>query len=688
MSQGEMGCSPTRPYSKERRRYAIEILVLALLYYGNAAIGLRLETAYGGLTPIWPPSGLAVAIFLVRGRRYWPVLALGEFATALTLHQSPLAGLIGGLAQILEALLAVTLLRHKKVRDVADSARSVLWFALLGAAIPPLASSAIGATSLRLMGYLTADAYPSGFLTWWLGDAIGILVLTPVLVHLVSLRRRAADRGTALRLALYAVALVAAGLAIALYGDARSYYLFFLLIPLVVVAAIRFGLAGAGATALVLMVIVYGMRPEDLRGGDFLTAVRMAFVGISAFTGYLVAGFMAERAAAEAELREMHAAVEQAKKMQAIGTLAGGIAHDFNNILSGIMGYADLAIAFHLPEESAAADDVRQILVACRRAADLVRQILSFSRSSEVEPQIIDAVPVVEEVAQLYGSSLPPTVALGVQVSATNTHVRSAPTQIHQILMNLLTNAGHAIPDARGRIDVRLSGRVIGAAMEPPGGLAAGEYLEIAVADTGVGMEPAIAEKIFEPYFTTKGPGKGTGLGLSVVHGTVKELGGRIEVESAPGAGTTVRVLLPAAATTGTPEEAREVPLPRGSEAILYVDDNPLLTDIAAKFLGGLGYAVTTCDDGVQAARRFEASPDAFRLVVTDLWLPGMTGLELARAVRAARPELPVILSTGNPDNVTKEQLAEVRVRAVAKKPLNLRELAALIREELDRAEP
>ena len=670
-------------------RYWVMVPLLALVYWGGASLGLLLETAYGGVTPIWPPSGFAVALFLVWGRRFWPVLALGEFATALTLQQSPLAGLIGGGAQILEALLALHLLRRARVTELTSSPRAVLGFALLGATLPPLVSSSIGATSLTLLGYLERPAYLGGILTWWLGDAISILVLTPVLVKLASPPRHLLERGTALPFAAFALAMLLVGLAIVFWGNERSYYLFFLLLPFVVIAAVRFGLAGASGAALMLMVIVYGMRPQDLRGGDFLTAVRMVFVGISAFTGYLVAGFMRERAQTETRLREMQAVVENARKMQAIGTLAGGVAHDFNNIISGIMGCADLALNFHLPEKHPATDDLRQIVVACRRAADLVRQILTFSRSSEVKPQVMDAAPVVREVARLFGSSLPATADLRVDVTATNTHVRAAPTQLHQILMNLLTNAGQALPDTRGTIEVQLTDRVVGsAAPSRPEGLPAGEYLVITVKDSGVGMNREIAAKIFEPYFTTKEPGKGTGLGLAVVHGIVKELGGHIAVGSTPGQGTAVRVTLPAVAVTeteGRAEDTAAPPLSRGVEPILYVDDNPLLTDIAAKFLGGLGYAVTTCEDGLTAAQRFAADPDRFRLVVTDLRLPGLNGIELCRAIHARRPGVPILLSTGTPDHLNPGELAALGVRGVARKPVNLRDLAALIRGELDR---
>ena len=786
-------------------RFWVAVPLLALVYYASAVLGLQLRSASAGLTPIWPPSGIALAIFLVRGRRYWPVLVLGEFFVALTVHQPPLAGLLGGVAQVLEALLAVYLLSRRNVRADVPTAGSVLRFALLGALLPPLVSSSVGAAGLWALGHLSAESFLPGWLTWWLGDAIGILLLTPLLVHLASPDRGRGAGGAGFRLTLYLTGMLVVSLPLVLWGDALVDSLFFLLLPFVVIAAMLFRIAGAGASAVVLAVLVYGWRPLDAPDAAFLTAIRMAFVGTSAFTGYVVAGFMQERSVAERTLREifdsaheamcvldvrsgqvvqanaatltmlgvddpplgrplfsligsapphdeaegrrwmaecraggaqtfewpvrrppegdswyevvlkparirgrerllfvarniderkageeslrqMQATVEHAKKMQAIGTLAGGIAHDFNNVLAGMMGYAELALSYHLPEGHVAAEDMRQIISAGHQAAGLVRQILTFSRASDVEPQILDAVPVTKEVAKLIVSSLPPTTRIEVEITASNTHVRSGPTHIHQILMNLVTNAAHALPPEGGRIDVGLAGRVIPGTEPPcPDGLTAGEYLEIRVRDTGSGMEPEVVEKVFEPYFTTKAPGEGTGLGLSVVHGIVEDLGGAISLESRPGEGTTVRVLLPVAPTTETAPRTEGDELPRGDEAILYVDDNPLLTDIVSRFLGELGYAVTTLQDGQRAADRFATGPEDFQLVVTDLWMPGLEGIDLCRVIRPLRPHLPIILTTGNPEKLTADRLAEIGVRTVIPKPIDLAELAILVRHALDR---
>jgi integral membrane sensor domain MASE1 len=267
--------------------------LLVGVYYLGGRLGLYLEAQYGGITPIWVPSGIAVALFLTKGCAYWPIVILGEFSIALTLGQSLTAGVVGGLAQVIEAVLAVRLVSLVNVSRITDSVRSVLWFSLLGTIVPPIIAAIIGSSSLWLLGYLETAAYLPGLITWWLGDAIGILVLAPMLTGLRNwpFHRRATNIYFTTYLAMFG----AICWAIIFFGDQRSYYLLFVLVPFVVIAAIHFSLIGAGATILLLSVVVFGMRPDDLAEGDFITAIRMTFVGTCAFTGYLVASFMEKR---------------------------------------------------------------------------------------------------------------------------------------------------------------------------------------------------------------------------------------------------------------------------------------------------------------------------------------------------------------------------------------------------------
>ena len=911
------------------------------------------------------------------------MVIMGEFFIALNLGQPPLAGIIGGLAQTLEATLVILGLKRRITRGITTSVKSMLWFSMCGVLVPPLFAAFIGSTSLWLLGFLGGSEYLSGLITWWLGDAIGILVLTPLIVDL----RSWPFKKTSSFLSFLGLTAVTAGICVAIifFGNEKSYYLFFVLIPMVVVSAIHFSLAGAGSITLLLTVIVFGMRPQDLGHGDFITAIRMAFVGTCGFTGYLVAAFMQKRqqrvtiikqqnkylqalnevvlglvghleidrlleaivthacdllgtgsgylfkmekdkkaiklivgkgmyadvigyevkpgegaagtvwatgemlivnqyrewegrhpdplwnnvsaimgvpitvnsqlegvlgvlqtdkkrqfteedlniirqfgelasvawknamvytelsnqltARQQAEkalkisektYREIYNATSeamivvsresgkvlqanqasralfgttpvkesadffssvrgsglpfdgengllwansiisqhphvcewqvrngagslqwmeitikktvikemdcilvvardieeskiikqqliQAQKMEAIGTLTGGIAHDFNNILSGIIGHAELAINFNLPVRHPASENVREILQAGRRASDLVRQMLTFCHSTEVELKPIDVKPVIKEVLKFISSSIPPGIKLRADLSADQGHVLGSPTAIHQILMNLVTNAMHAIADGKGQITVSLKRQLIqDSALSSGGQLYAGNYIELSVSDTGCGMDPATVDKIFEPYFTTKAPGKGTGLGLSVIHGIVNSLNGAIQVESKPGTGSTFHILLPLVESTTDSSHELDPMLPEGNESILFVDDNPLLTDIITQLLGKLGYNVTVFADSTIALNHFQKTAGKFHLVITDMLMPNMTGIELARGIKAIRPDIPIIISTGNPNNIDAEDIEEIGISEVAKKPLDLTDLAVMIRRAVE----
>ena len=1105
MDHSENRATDTSNTSKMDWRYGLELASLTLIYFLSSKIGLFLEVEYGGITPIWPPSGIAAAVFWVRGMRYWPMVIVGEFFIALSIGQPPLAGIIGGLAQTLEASLVIVLLRNRRTTKITSSARSMLWFSLLGVLIPPLFSSLIGSSTLWALGFLNGSEYFSGLLTWWLGDAVGILVITPILVDLDTWPIR--DPSTLFYYAFFTVFTVAICLVIIILGSEKSYYLFFILIPFVVVSAVHFTLVGAGSNAVLLAIIVFGMRPQDLVQGDFITIIRMAFVGTCAFTGYLVTGFMEkrkhrmdiinrqnsylntlnevvlglighleinhlleaivshacellntedgylyrheknsntiklivgsgiygdvlgyqvnpnegvagkvlksgkalminnyqdwegrhpdkiwdsvnaiigvpikvnaevvgvlgmlhkeknthfsnddlaiierfgelasvawknaliyqelsdqltarmraeqalavsekthreifnstgeavfvldiqngliarankaaeemfghsdltnksfyalvkesglpysekdlksfanhcmekgpqvfewysnnkkgsgtwfeitlkkalikdvmcilavarnidDRKKAEAHLKQLQTAIDfvvedimitdvnglilyvnpgfervtgytrtevlgkkpgilnsgaqskefytdlwrtilsgkvwtgrfknrckdgsiiiqdaslapirdeeneivgfvsvkrditeheqikqqlfKAQKMEAIGTLASGIAHDFNNILAGIIGYSELALNFHLPPDSPAAEDVQLILRAGKRATDLVKQILTFSHSTELELKPVDVKPIAKEVFKFISSSLPPTIEINADISAEHSMVLATPTNIHQILMNLVTNAMQAIPDEKGRIDMRLSNLIIKSGLSPVvDSLKPGEYLEISVSDTGSGMEKETIEKIFEPYFTTKAPGKGTGLGLSVVHGIVQTLGGSILVESDTDLGTTFRIFLAVSSATMKKDTKDEHKLPTGDESILFIDDNPLLTDITRQLLNKLGYKVSIFADSNVALNHFNKDPNAFDLVISDNLMPKMTGIELVEEMKHIRPEIPVIICTGNPNKISPADVEKIGISEVAKKPLDLNELAVLIREVLEK---
>jgi PAS domain S-box-containing protein len=393
-----------------------------------------------------------------------------------------------------------------------------------------------------------------------------------------------------------------------------------------------------------------------------------------------------ERKRMEAEQARAEAQLKQAQKMEAIGTLAGGIAHDFNNILGIIIGYAEIA-SYAVPKDSQVYVNLDQVRRAARRATDLVRQILAFSRQSKEERGPVMVSPIVKEGLKLLRASLPSTIEIreNVELRPGEDTILSEPTQIHQVLMNLCTNAGHAMREKGGVLEVSLSD----VTFEPKGvehqhDLSPGPYLKLTISDTGHGIDPAVISRIFEPYFTTKEVGEGTGLGLAVVHGIVKEHGGAVTVRSELERGTTFDVFFPKIEAES--EAAAEVStiLPGGTESILYVDDEPALVEVGTKILQSLDYKVTSRSSSVEALEAFRSQPNRFEMIITDQIMPHMTGLELAREILTIRPGIPIIICTGFSETVTPERAEELGVSAVVMKPLVSSQIAGRIRSILD----
>jgi CheY-like chemotaxis protein/two-component sensor histidine kinase len=373
--------------------------------------------------------------------------------------------------------------------------------------------------------------------------------------------------------------------------------------------------------------------------------------------------------------------------MEALGTLASGIAHDFNNILAGIIGFAELLSMFHLPdEEGRARNHVDQILNAGYRARDLVQQVLTLSREREQEKMPVQLHSLIKEVGRFLRSSLPTTIEIRRIINCQDATVLADPTQMHQVLMNLCTNAAHAMKDGGGVLEIRLDEVELDAQnMEGLLDLPPGPYLMMAVSDTGHGMSEQIMEKVFDPYFTTKKPAEGTGLGLAVVQGIVKNHGGTIAVRSEDGKGTTFQVFLPRCAegTVASVAESEGLP-PKGSECILFVDDEESIVNLSKQALVNLGYDVVGETSSTQALETFIGRPDRFDLVVTDLTMPHMTGLRLAREIHRVRADVPIILCSGFSRNVPPEEGRMKEIRHFLTKPVTIRHLAEAVRKVLD----
>jgi PAS domain S-box-containing protein len=384
--------------------------------------------------------------------------------------------------------------------------------------------------------------------------------------------------------------------------------------------------------------------------------------------------------------RKLEAQLQQAQKMESIGTLAGGIAHDFNNILSPIMIHSEM-VMMDLPSGSPLQQNMKQVYMAGERARDLVKQILTFARKQEKARIPLKISQILKEAVNLLRSTLPATIDIKYENSSERDTVFSDPTQLNQIIMNLGTNAAQAMEEKGGTLEVILTNENIdsGSADAFPD-LAPGRYAKLIVKDTGTGIEPHRMDKIFEPYYTTKEVGKGTGMGLALVHGIVKSHGGLVTVQSETDKGTSFHVYLPLVEGDMDilPETAKDsVRLSTGTERILLVDDEKAAVDVIQAMLERLGYEVTARTSSIEALEAFRNGPDGFDLVITDMTMPNMTGKDLAKKLMSIRPGIPIILCTGFSEKIDERNAEEMGISAYIMKPIVMREFADTIREVL-----
>ena len=399
-----------------------------------------------------------------------------------------------------------------------------------------------------------------------------------------------------------------------------------------------------------------------------------------------------ERKKAEEEKAKFEAKLQQAQKMESIGSLAGGIAHDLNNILFPISGLSEMLLD-DMPPDTPEYKSIEQIHKSAKRGSDLVKQILAFSRQSNPLKLPIRIQPILKEALKLAQATIPRNIEIKSHINTDCGMVSADPTQIHQIAMNLITNAFHAVEQTGGTIDIALKETAIGSFDEKedlpfhamPGDLLPGRYACITVSDTGTGMDQPLIDKIFDPYFTTKELGKGTGLGLSVVHGIVKEHGGDIRVYSEIGKGTVFHVYLPLLEDTRDSNAATITRKhPTDHERILLVDDEEPILRMEQMMLERLGYQVTTRMSSPDALAAFKANPDFFDLVISDRGMPNMTGEQLAGELISIRPGIPIILCTGFSDENDVKRAKAMGVKGFLMKPVAIGDLAEMVRKVLD----
>jgi nitrogen-specific signal transduction histidine kinase/CheY-like chemotaxis protein len=378
--------------------------------------------------------------------------------------------------------------------------------------------------------------------------------------------------------------------------------------------------------------------------------------------------------------------LQQAMKLEAIGTLAGGIAHDFNNILAAMIGYGQIAKG-KLPEEDPAQEDIDQVLLAGDRASQLVKQILTFSRrDSEGTFHPLKVQHVIKEVIKLLRSSFPTTIEIRQNIDNNCPAILAEPSQLHQVVMNLCTNAKQAIGENYGAVTIGLEEYTVKSPKLIQGSslLTTGSYVQLTVSDSGQGMSKEIQSRIFDPFFTSKPKDQGTGLGLSVVHGIVERHGGTIMVESVLDEGTTFSLFFPVINEDVEAKKKLTEPYKLGTERIMVVDDEKPIAELLKLMLSGLGYTVSVYTSSLEAVSYFRKHPHDFDAVITDMTMPDMTGAELAREMLSLRPKLPIVMATGYNENIDEEKASRIGIRSFLLKPVKKATMATVLRTVLD----
>lgn len=690
-------------------RFALRLLVLALAYFLAARLGLSLAFDHENVSPVWPPTGLAIAVLALAGIRYWPGVFLGALSANFAefvvnnLNQWWIVfpSLFIAVGNTLEAVVCVWLLRKRVPRGKAlDSEGGLLWAAFSVAAVGIPISATVGVTSLSVFSLADWPNFWKLWGTWWTGDFAGACIVAPAIVAWHDFGRddlramrltRIVEAGVLLLLLIVASALV--------FGDMRlpggeSPPLIYILLPLFIWAVLRFGQRGG----MVAVLVISALAIEGTLAGHGMFALKSANASLSflqlfmvVITGSaLVLGAIlgqrnelsAEIAARKEELErrveertiELHSAnlllreeirvrrmmeeerlamerrALEGQKLESLGVLTGGIAHDFNNLLVPILGYANLAES-KLPEDSGVRKDVQKIATSANRAAGLIRQLLAYAGRARMSMEAVSLNTIVEEMDELLDVSTPKHVATKLELARGLPLIYADVAQITQVVLNLLRNAADAIGLDPG--EIHIDTRVVNAdramldtfygdpCLEP------GEYVRLEVSDTGCGMDEQTRVRIFEPFFSTKEQGRG--LGLSAILGIMRSHKGGVKIASAPGRGTSVRVIFPIYADAATDEsetaEPAERPPLRGK--VLVVDDDDTVREFAVSALAQMGLQTQEAAGGESGFEILDECEGALNAVVLDLSMPGVNGRELLGRVREKWPKLPVVLVSG-----------------------------------------
>ena len=582
---------------------------------------------------------------------------LGDLRAHIIHRLLTAAALLGLLAYLPSAWMAV---RERLWSVLAID--SIGYGLVVGLALSPRlptrarAVGLVGVAYLIALGLLASLGPQSGGLMW--------LMSVPVFAALL-VGARAATWALGLQAATLAVMAQIVSIAKPLRWEPHFPHLPTNETAAVVVLAIN-GVFLSAVFAIAILTLLKGLEASIEReqaSGDELRRERGRLAG----TNTELSLAMRQREESEAERHALERRLREAQKLEALGTLAGGIAHDFNNLLQPILGNAIL-VRDEVPPDSPSAQRLSDVILSAKRARDLVQRILAFSRQADVERRPVDMAALVQETLPLIRAGLPGSVTIELDLSARRRTIKADPTEMHQVLMNLATNAGHAMKHRGGKLVIRL--------------LEARESstVNLVVEDDGEGMTEATLSRAYDPFFTTKGPGEGTGLGLAMVHGIVMSLAGSIDITSAPGRGTRVSVLLPLDRIPSTTLPRREPDSSVESRPhVLIVDDEVPVLRVVQAVLVRLGYEVTAIEDPVRARELLRTKEGEFDLLITDYSMPGMSGLELVRAARELKPDLPIIVATGYLEGGLEADLASEGIPHILQKPYGSRDLAHLV---------
>jgi len=669
-------------------RAAALLCLLTIGEYLLVKLGLQMATVHVSVSPVWPAAGFALACLTLFGRRLWPAIMVGAFLGNLGLETDGSWGfpLGAATANTVEAFVGATLLSYARFVPTFGRVRDVFVFTLYAVGAATALGALVGTVSLFVFGPGDWSLAPVVFGTWWMGDAMGVLVVSPLLLvwgnqqDLVGISAWRATEGVLL------IATIAWMAGIVFGTDLLEFYnafpLAFGIFPLMVWTAFRFGPRVMATVLFVLSCIVIagtvqGSGPLSGPDVDRRTDLVWSLLGIVTVTWLAMAALVQEWRRAEAALVEHQEELRRSQRLEAIGTLAGGMAHDFNNILSSVVGYTELALP-DLPAGSRAHRNLHEVLRATDRARELFDQVLLFSRRRfDVERRTFPLQELVTEALKLLRPTIPRTVSVRTRLDRSAAYVHVNSVQIEQVLLNLGTNAAQAMP-AGGVLEIAVD--QVECPTSPAPGLSAGPYVRLVMSDTGGGIAAGDLRHVFEPFFSTKAEREGSGLGLAVTQDIVARHLGYLSVTSTVGQGAVFTVLLPAVPSPSVEDVAPVATDGHGGGRVLLLDDEATLVQLGSQMLESLGYEVVPFTAAEDACRAFRENPDSFTAAVTDQLMPHMTGDVVATEMLRIRPDFPIVVCTGFGHALTPERARAIGIREYLRKPFSLEDLAGALR--------